>query len=174
MNKEWQRQAQYGEYKIGNLYEPNMIKADDWEYAMKQSAKNQEAPVARLLLHNAELALVTGKTNQAVLNCATATELALARGLRLRLEELGTNANVIECVLKRSKMLGERIRLTKELGMITPSTLMKDLVEPRNSIIHRGNRLEVAQAKRAIKLARSVVDEYDPLLDYDPVLQQIE
>lgn len=167
LDNEWDRQAAEFAYRdVG--FEPHLHRQDDWLHAMNFARDGVDPPTARLLLHNAELCLLTERPSQAVLHAATAAELALVRGLRLRLERESSSEDIIQCLLMRSKMLGARIKLSKELGVEVPPALMRHLAEPRNAIIHRGERVSLDLAQRSVALTRRLVDTYVPLLDYDP------
>lgn len=107
-------------------------------------------------------AAATANWRAALIDAATATEVALTTGLTARISA-ETSSRVAEALIDRTRMLGPRIDLAKDLDMALPARIHADLVERRNAVVHRGAGVTDSDAKAAIAVAWEIVHEYEPL-----------
>lgn len=86
---------------------------------------------------------------KAIIETAVAAELAITIGLRRRFE----SDQVVygNKLLKKFRMLGGRFELARIVGLELPARdWKKDLIEPRNSVIHGASFIDQALALRAV------------------------
>lgn len=150
------------EYYYDNRQRPQRVSQWQWAHALAHTCAGDQAPLARGLLTTAKRAAATGNLRQAVIDAATAAEVALSSGLTDRLSA-EASPNVVQALIDRTKMLGPRLSLAKDLGMTLPERIRPDLVEHRNAVVHRGSSVTDAEAQAAITVAAKLVDEYEPL-----------
>jgi hypothetical protein len=74
----------------------------------------------------------------AVIDAATAAEVALTTGLTDRLSAETSSQVVVQALTDRTRMLGPRLGLARDLGMTLPERINPDLVDRRNAVDHRG------------------------------------
>ena len=86
---------------------------------------------------------------KAIIETAVAAELAITNGLRRRFE---TERVVYgEKLLKKFRMLGGRLELARVVGLELPGRdLERDLIDPRNSVIHKASFVDESMARHAI------------------------
>src|SRR5215210_4570591 len=102
----------------------------------------------------ARRALIVGDTREAVLEAATAVELALASAIERRLAANGLHPDAIEDRLRATRMLGPLLRLAKQLDVPVSEHVYSAVVEPRNRVIHAGWRPNVPQTGEIPLVAR--------------------
>ena len=149
-------------YLAGGIYEPQRVSAWEWQHALVHANSGDEPPLARTLLTTAMRAEATGDWRLGVIDAATAAEVALTAGLSARLSA-EASSQVVQALIDRTRMLGPRLDLAKDLRMMLPARIQSDLVQPRNAVVHRGTKVNSSHAAAAIAAARSIVDEYEPL-----------
>ena len=98
----------------------------------------------------------------AVIDAATAAEVALITGLTDRLSA-EASSQVVQALIDRTRMLGPRLDLGRDLGMALPDRIRPDLLDRRNAVVHRGTTATDTDAQAAITAAAKLVDEYEPL-----------
>ncbi len=92
-------------------------------------------------------ALYQGDYRKAIIETAVAAELALTVGIRNRLAS--DHVAYGDKLLKKFRMLGGRLELARIVGLELPlRDLENDLVEPRNSVIHKAYFVDEALGKR--------------------------
>ncbi|WP_414938174.1 hypothetical protein [Amycolatopsis sp. cmx-11-51] len=64
-----------------NIYSPKIVTADDWRYALRKAGDLEEPPMARVLLIASRRALYEREWRTVVVDCATATEVALTHAV---------------------------------------------------------------------------------------------
>jgi hypothetical protein len=107
-------------------------------------------------------AAVAANWRVAIIDAATATEVALTTGLVARLSTTLSSSDVKK-KLDSTRMLGPRIKLAKTLNMPLPARIDEDMKDPRNAVVHKGADMTRDYAKAAIEAAWAVVRQYDPL-----------
>jgi hypothetical protein len=145
-----------------NVQRPRRVSRWQWEHVLAHVRSGEEPPLARVLLTTAKRAASAGNSRLAVIDAATAAEVALTVGLSDRLSTEATS-RVAQVLMERTRMLGPRLDLAKDLGMALPGRIRADLLERRNAVIHRGTAVTDADAHAAITAAGELVDEYQPL-----------
>lgn len=149
-----------------NYYEntqlPRAVSRWQWQHVLAHIHAGDEPPLARALLTTAKRAAAVGSPRLAVIDAATAAEVALTTGIANRLS-IEASPKVVQTLLGRTRMLGPRIDLARDLGMTLPDRLGLDLMERRNTVMHRGTKVTDTEAQAAIKAAAKLVDEYAPL-----------
>ena len=152
----------YEPYPARRNHWPRSVSSRAWSHALGHAAAGDQPPLARGLMTTATRAAITANWRAAIIDAATATEVALTAGLAARLSA-EASPHVIEALIGRTRMLGSRLDLARELGMTLPATIRADLVEHRNAAVHRGADVTGSHAEAAISAAWTVVHEYDPL-----------
>lgn len=144
-----------------NLQRPRRLSRWQWDHVLAHVCSGDQPPLAQVLLTTARRAAATGNARLAVIDAATAAEVALTAGLSGRLSA-DTSPQVIKILIDRTRMLGPRLDLAKELGMAVPDRIRADLLDRRNAVIHRGTTMTDADAQAAITAAGKLVDDYQP------------
>jgi hypothetical protein len=156
------RDLLYAKDDTGELRWPECVSAWQWEHSLEHACSGDQPPLARTLLTTGVRAEATGHWRLAVIDAATAAEVALTTGLTARLAA-EASPEVVQALIDRTRMLGPRLDLAKDLGMTLPATIQTDLVRNRNAVVHRGTEVTRSDARAAIEAARKVVEEYEPL-----------
>ncbi len=156
-----------------NLQRPQRVTRWQWEHVLAHIRAGDQPPLARVLLTTAKRAAATGNSRLAVIDAATAAEVALTAGLADRLSA-EASPQVIQALIERTRMLGPRLDLARDLGMTLPDRIRVDLLERRNAVIHRGTAVTDDDAQAAISAAGKLVDQYQPLAAHchDPTKPQ--
>ncbi|MCZ0984593.1 hypothetical protein O1M54_00885 [Streptomyces diastatochromogenes] len=115
-----------------------------------------------ILLTTAIRATATGQQRLAVIDAATAAEIALATGLAARLSAQYP-PHEAQARVEATRMLGPRLNLAERLGMTLPPRTRDDLLAPRNAVVHRGTPITDAAARAAVAVAQALVEDYEPL-----------
>lgn len=149
-------------YYAGDIYEPEHLTCWEWEHALGHAVKGDRPPIARVLLAEAQRAAAIGNWRVAIIDAATAAEIALTTGLTAKLTA-DASPDVVKALIDRTRMLGPRVSLAKDLGMTLPLDIHTDLLTPRNALVHRGAETTGPQAWSAIAVARILIDEYEPI-----------
>jgi hypothetical protein len=144
------------------LHEPERVSRWEWEHVLAHIRSGDQPPLARVLLTTAARAAATSNWRVAVIDAATAAEVALTTGLTAHLSA-EASSQVVRALIERTRMLGPRLDLAKDLGMTLPARIHADLLEQRNAVIHRGTEVTETAAQAAIAAAWELVDEYEPL-----------
>lgn len=145
-----------------NLRQPRRVSCWQWEHVLAHVRSGDRPPLARVMLTTAKRAAASGNSRLAAIDAATAAEIALTAGLSDRLSAEATS-RVVQMLIERTRMLGPRLDLAKDLDMTLPDRIRTDLLERRNAVIHRGTAVTDAEAQASITAAANLVDEYQPL-----------
>jgi hypothetical protein len=148
-----------------NLQPPQRLSRWQWDHVLAHVRSGDHPPLARVLLTTARRAVANGNARLAVIDAATAAEVALAAGLSDRLSA-DASSQVVKALIDRTRMLGPRLDLAKELCLAVPDHIRADLVDRRNAVIHRGTAVTDADAQAAITVAWELVNEYQPLAEH--------
>lgn len=93
----------------------------------------------------------------AVIHGATATEIALTNAIRAKLAAEGTV--YAQKLLTKFRMLAGRLELASIVGVALPNLdYQRDLVQPRNDVVHKADAASLSIARAAINVADAVVD----------------
>jgi hypothetical protein len=125
---------------------------------------SQGAPPAEWLFIRDALSLLNGGHNRrAVIDAATAAELAMTTLIDKCLATANTDEVVRTALVDRYRALEGRTDLLKRLrsGLLS-KRLQSDLIEPRNHATHKGRSLTDAQAQTAVDMAIDIVREAYP------------
>ena len=90
-------------------------------------------------------AAITANWRVAIIDAATAVEVALTAGLIARLSD-EASSHVTQELLDKTRTLGGRLGLAKRLGMPLPDKINEDLVQRRNAVVHQGADMTGAPA----------------------------
>lgn len=154
----------YQPHQSGLRHRPQRVSARAWSHAIGHASAGDQPPLARALMTTAIRAAVTANWRVAIIDAATAVEVALTAGMTVRLSD-EASSRVTDALISRARMLGPRLLLARELGMPLPPKISEDLVNRRNAVVHQGADVTGAHAKAAISAAWTVVREYDSLPD---------
>lgn len=172
VDKELNENVESFRYHEDPFHQPYPLSRWQWQHVLDHASAATEPPIARNLMVKAERAAFIGRTREAIINAATAVELAITTGLQERLFELAITSEVIQTILAQTKMLGPRIELAKQLDIEMPERIKPDLLSIRNIAVHSGRPISTDQAWAAIRIAREIVDKYEPLdVHCDEVIQ---
>ncbi len=134
------------------------------------AAGNQDPPPADWLFIRDARSLLNGRENRrAVIDAATAAELAMTTLIDQYLATSNTDEPVRTALVNRYKALEGRAALLRRLrSRFLSDQLQRDLIEPRNVATHRGNSLTDAQAQTAVDMAADIVEKAYPLASLLP------
>lgn len=123
--------------------------------------RGDDPPSERILLRDSRVELREGHHRRAVLDAATAAEIALTSMLDDRLKELPQE--VAELIRRPNRQLGPLVRTLQHLEIELPSSLQRDLAEVRNRVVHAGYQPSMAEARRTVELAGIIVEQSRPI-----------
>jgi hypothetical protein len=146
---------------------PTTLGRPAWEHAFQQASNESPAPLARVLFVDALRSIEARKFRSAIIDASTATEVALSAAMSNWLDK-NSSAAISTAVINRTRMLGALVSLANEVGFNLPPRIMKDLIEVRNRVIHQGVEVGQQEASNACAVARSILDQYDPLPTLGP------
>jgi hypothetical protein len=149
-------------YYFDNRQKPRCVTRWQWEHALAHIYAGDQPPLPQVLLATARRAAAAGNARLAVIDAATAVEVALTAGLEDHLSG-EASARVVRALIRGTRMLGPRLALAKDLGMSLPARIQADLVERRNTVIHQGTAVTGDDAQAAIAAAAELVEQYQPL-----------
>jgi hypothetical protein len=129
------------------------------------AAGNQGAPPEEwLFIRDARSLLNGGQNRRAVIDAATAAELAMTTLIDKYLATSNTDEVVRTALMKRYSALEGRAALLRRLrSEVLSAQLQRDLIEPRNRATHGGHSLTDEQAQTAVDMAVDIVEEAHPL-----------
>lgn len=149
--------------KPHRLNSPGIASTDQWSKALAHASDGSEAPLSRVLLVEAFRSLESARWRSAVLDSATATEVALTRAIYDSLTKTSSHEETMK-QMDKVRMLGRLITFAKSIGLTIPDAINDDLVSIRNQAMHRGTTVSQHQALAAWLAARTVVEAYEPAL----------
>ncbi|MGW2184064.1 hypothetical protein ACWCXX_40120 [Streptomyces sp. NPDC001732] len=149
-------------YHAGAIHEPYRTSRWQWSHALEHTSSDDKPSLSRVLLTTAMRAAATGERRLALIDAATAAEVALTNGITARLSTQYPPLEV-RARIERARMLGPRMRLAEGLGMTLPARIRDDLLKPRNSVVHSGTDVSDSSARAAIAVVWELIDEYDPM-----------
>jgi len=155
-------------YKKGNRIQTSPLEVNDLQ-ACVTATGNQGAPPAEwLFIRDARSLLNGGENRRAVIEAATAAELAMATLINQYFATANTDELVRTALTERYRALEGRTQLLTRLRSGLPKRLEHDLIKPRNSATHAGHPLTDEQALTAVDMAVTVVEAAYPLASLLP------
>jgi hypothetical protein len=150
----------YQPLESGHRYRPQPLSARAWSHAIEHASAGGPLPLARALMTTATRAATTADWRVAVIDAATATEVALTAGLTALSATLQSAKDKKRIAEAKDKPLGHLLVVARDLGMSLPPRIKEDLKDVRNEVVHEGKNATRDQAKAAIAIAWAVVRQY--------------
>ncbi|GAA3741889.1 hypothetical protein GCM10022225_26770 [Plantactinospora mayteni] len=145
--------------------ERETLSRDLWTVALKAVSASELPAPAHTFVADAREALDGGDHRRAVLDAATAAELALAHLFDVALGALDTG--IRGAILRERRTLGSFIATIANAGMLPPGVtqdgLSNGLTRVRNMAIHKGRPPGRDQAQTAVDIGAAVVRGVFPL-----------
>lgn len=132
--------------------------------AFAHAALGQRPPLSWQFLVAAQRHEISGDHRRAILDTATAVEVALSTALRIRLDRAGLGERTVEKLLSGGiDRLAELYR--SEIGdlPVGRDAIAKTICHPRNSAIHKGTLPSHPPTRNAIRTARDLLAELEPI-----------
>lgn len=146
----------------GTGYPTTDVLTSDGLRACLSAVARGEAPAPeRLHLSDARSLHNDGQWRRAVIDAATAAEVAITSWLDKRLD--AAEPVVKESLMDPPPTLGRLHRLYTRLGGALPSDFDRRLVRPRNHAAHRGMALSEEESLAAINAATELLDATSPI-----------
>ena len=134
------------------------------EAAARRASRPEPPPLEWRLLNSAR---VLRDNRRAVIDAATAAEVALAHALRTRLGEMPEDA--LEATIRSVNGLVGLLTLVEQIdGVAKPRwpQVRDKIAKPRNSCVQRGIKPTREEVHRAIKEAQRLLETYSPLPEF--------
>jgi hypothetical protein len=145
-------------YSPADKYEPaKLVSLDTWRHAIYHASLGHDVPLAGALLIRALKSYCEWDDRHAVIDAATACELALDARLR--------HVSLDKPLPERAG-LGTYVNAARKAGLALPSKLETDvLIRARNASVHRGDKLQREQTRVALSAAGRIVSEHALIID---------
>lgn len=126
------------------------------------TAGNESPPAEWLLIRDARSLLGAGQNRRAIIDAATAAEVAMTALIDRHLA--ATDGPVRRALAEKYRALEGRESLLRLLkpGLLSDQ-LKRDLIYPRNRATHAGREFTDVQAEAAVSMATSIVERAHPL-----------
>lgn len=145
---------------------PGMSKAQ-FESAVGHASRGDRVPAEFRFLVAAQVALVEDDRRQAVIDAATATEVALASAISERLTQQGVDESFIDNVVTNAGGVANLFKLYKNLAPQPPTIslqrLQNEVALVRNRAVHSGQVPSLEEAQKLLNHAKLLVTEVRPL-----------
>ncbi|MER7455639.1 hypothetical protein [Micromonospora sp. NPDC126480] len=145
--------------------EREALSCDLWTVALKAVSASELPAPAHTFLADAREALDAGDPRRAVLDAATAAELALAHLFDSALDAL--DPRIRGAIIGERRTLGSYVTTIANAGMlpqgVTRDVLSAGLTQVRNLAIHKGRPPSRDQAQTAVNVGAAVVSAVFPL-----------
>lgn len=128
-----------------------------WKHAFEHVVVGDPLPTSTRLLLGAQENVARGEIRPAILDAATALEVALNWSIREVINRSDPSGKLADTVLHR-RTLGALKGIAEQLGVPISKDMQDKLVRPRNQIMHEGAELTHGQAEDAIAAALVGVD----------------
>lgn len=136
----------------------------EWMSILHAASRKVRPPIPSVYLRNALACLMRQDTRMAVLNSATAAEIALSEMLDAKL--LGLPASIATIVVNATQGLSRlSSTLSKRFDVELPAGINQKLGQPRNRAIHSGEDLSFQTAAEAFEIAAAIVETAHPMED---------
>ncbi len=137
------------------IIEHNALSTDDLRVAVGLASDGRMPADELILLREARAALGRNQARKAVLDAASAAELAAGRILQTQLAGV---ASSLADALTSGQTLGRLIGLLLKAGISVPDHAQEQLVAVRNAVVHRGKWPSHLEAMLAIHIANTLVE----------------
>lgn len=147
----------------GSIYPNiNVLTSQGLQACLSAVAREQSPPPERLHLSDARSLHNDGQWRRAVIDAATAAEVAITSWLDNRLST--AEPEVKSALLQSPRTLGRLHRLYTQLGGELPSQFDQRVVTPRNRAAHRGMPLTAEESAAAIEATQALLDAANPIV----------
>lgn len=138
-----------------------VVSSDIWHASLAKASSGAHIPLEYRYLHSARYSARADDYRMAVLDAATATEIAMTSLLDDETEALPEPVrNVLRNKFSQLSKLAELLRA---FDVEVPGDLTNEgLATPRNKTIHRGRPVSEQEAYRAIQIATQMVEHANP------------
>jgi hypothetical protein len=141
-----------------------VLELQDLEACVTAAGNQGPPPAEWLFIRDARSLLNGGDNRRAVIEAATAAEVAMNTLIGQYHATVNTDELVKEALEKRCRSLEGCTAVLKTLRTrLETGGLQKGLIEPRNDAVHRGESITEAQALTALDIATGIVDLAHPL-----------
>ena len=133
--------------------------------AMRCANEGVRLPLRMGMIVTARTSLHSGRHRECLIDCCTATEVALVDALKHRLLTAGLEVAALEGIVKRANSVSGLATLAMELGLIDKASFTKikqKLAEPRNRAAHDGTPVDYSVAGEALRVASEIRDQVRP------------
>lgn len=141
--------------------EVNVLTSYGLQECLRFAARQQMPAPEWLLLRDARALHQSGEWRRAVIDAATAAELAINAWIDRRLAS--TEAAVRSALLSDSRTLGPLSKQFRRLGGNLPNNFAQQVITPRNKAMHRGHPLTESESGQALSCARTLLETASPL-----------
>jgi hypothetical protein len=142
------------------------VELHDFQACVTATGNQGAPPVEWLFIRDACSLLNGGQNRRAVIDAATAAELAMTTLIDKHLATANTDETVRTALMQRYRALDGRAALLRRLrSEVLSAQLQRDLIDPRNRATHGGHSLTDEQAQTAVDMAIEIVEEAYPLAD---------
>jgi hypothetical protein len=154
-------------YIRGNRIQTSPLELHDLQACVTATGNQEPPPAEWLFIRDARSLLNGGDNRRAVIDAATAAELAMATLIEKYLATANTDELVKKALDARYRALEGRTQLLRDLrkGLLS-NRLDEDLIKPRNRATHRGHSLTDKQAQTAVDMATGIVEVAYPLASF--------
>lgn len=133
-----------------------------WRTALRLAGEGRPIPTEYTLLRDARAHVGLAEFRRAVLDAATAAEIALSAVLDRSTASAGSA--ISRAIRDANKDLGRLSRTLRNVFQVPiPETTQSRLADPRNKAIHAGVAPSRADAKAAVEVAAQIVELSNPL-----------
>jgi len=143
-------------------YRDHPVGGDDFLRILKLVETEEPPPVARRLLISAQRQSDLHDFRVAVIDAATASEIALTTFVSEYLVKQGLTSEDTETLLRGHQAINNRSKLATKFGFKLPSNFIENIATPRNKAVHAAHPLSEDEARAAIATAEGVVDQVYP------------
>ncbi|MEU4315162.1 hypothetical protein [Nocardia sp. NPDC024068] len=150
-----------GRFEVNYPYPARAVDNNLLRWCAEQAANGQRPPLEWQLIRDARRSLQHNELRRSVIDAGTAAELALTRLLDRSLHQLPES--VVDALLSKYQMLGQKTQLYRKFGGTLPSNFQQLLIEPRNRAAHTGAEPSHADAEQALTAATEIVTQASPL-----------
>jgi len=135
------------------------IKKSELLFALKRAYLKKEIKTEYKLQHSGRKSFLKGDYRRAILDSATAVEIAFTNLILKELETIG-KPQFTKKLLGKFRALGGRYELIKLLKIPVPKhNYNKDLIDPRNDTVHKGVVPNKETAQKVLKIADELLYE---------------
>lgn len=134
--------------------------------AFRYASVGERPPVERTIFTSALVASFDHDRRTAVINAASAAEVALSQAITDDLAAKGVAGDAAECIIKQANGIDGLFRLYRSLGResrVSRGVLINQLAQVRNLAAHAGKVPSLEATAEAINISRRLIDDVRPL-----------